>query len=259
MNSSTAQSDQALAGRIRGATPALRNLVNGHAPVFLDTPSGTQMPQPVLDAMRTYIETGMSNRGHFTPRGLATEDLLAGTVRNRTKILSAAREQIATHGPEVGMDQIAAAAGVAVGTLYRHFPTKTDLVAALVIEYVTRVADDAEAACARVESGTRALDEIAGFLAGVVELTATNQAAKAAAYALGADPAAKAEEERATTALAVLIQAGQAAGDIHPDVTVGDIHLLFSAAPTDQPHPARARWLTLVLPGLTTHARTGKL
>ncbi|GHE98783.1 helix-turn-helix domain-containing protein [Streptomyces griseoluteus] len=52
-------------------------------------------------------------------------------VRNPTKILTAAGEQTTAHGPEVGMDEIASAAGVAVGTLYRHFPTKTDLVAAL--------------------------------------------------------------------------------------------------------------------------------
>ncbi|MGW4094620.1 TetR/AcrR family transcriptional regulator [Nocardia sp. NPDC004750] len=179
----------------------------------------------------------------------------ADAVRNRTKILAAAREQITVHGSDAGMDQIAAAAGVAVGTLYRHFPTKTDLVAAVVIEYVTQVADDAEAACARVESGASALDELAAFLSRVVELTATNQAAKVAADTLGADPAASAEEERAGAAVAALIQAGQADGDIHPDVTVSDIYLLFSAAPTDQPESARARWLTLVLPGLTTHAR----
>lgn len=181
----------------------------------------------------------------------------ADAVRNRTKILAAAREQITIHGPDAGMDRIAAAAGVAVGTLYRHFPTKTDLVAAVVIEYVTQVADDAEATRARVESGASALDELAGFLARVVELTATNQAAKVAAGTLGADPAAGVEEQRAGTAVATLIQAGQADGDIHPDVTVSDIYLLFSTAPTDRPKSARARWLALVLPGLTTHARLG--
>ncbi|RMI30306.1 TetR/AcrR family transcriptional regulator [Nocardia stercoris] len=179
----------------------------------------------------------------------------ADAVRNRTKILTAAREQITAYGPDAGMDQIAASAGVAVGTLYRHFPTKTDLVAAVVVEYVTQVAEDAEAACARVTSGASALAEIRGFLGRVVELTATNRAAKAAAAVLGADPAATAAEQRASAAVAALIRAGQAAGDIHPDVTVADIYLLFSAAPTDRPHSARARWLTLVLPGLTTRAR----
>lgn len=48
------------------------------------------------------------------------------------------------------------------------------------------------------------------------------------------------------------LHAGQADGDIHPDVTVDDIYLLFSTAPTDQPPAARARWLTLVTTGLTT-------
>ncbi|MEV6781756.1 TetR family transcriptional regulator [Streptomyces sp. NPDC051098] len=62
----------------------------------------------------------------------------ADAVRNRNKILAAAGEQITAPGPEVGMDQIAAAAGVAIGTPYRHFPTKTDLVAAVVAEFVAR-------------------------------------------------------------------------------------------------------------------------
>jgi len=52
-----------------------------------------------------------------------------------------------------------------------------------------------------------------------------------------------------------LIKAGRAAGEIHSDVTVDDIYLLVSSAPTDQPPAARDRWLTLVLPGLTVLGR----
>ncbi|MFD7056305.1 TetR/AcrR family transcriptional regulator [Streptomyces mirabilis] len=179
----------------------------------------------------------------------------ADAVRNRRKILTAAGEQITAHGPDVGMDEIAAAAGVAVGTLYRHFPAKTDLVAAVVAEYVARVADDAEAALGRVSTGTRALDELTAFLGRVIEASVTDRAVKAAAQALGAEPGDRTAEDRAGAAVAALIHAGQVDGDIHSDVTVNDIYLLFSTAPTDQPPVARARWLTLVVPGLTTQAR----
>ncbi|MFD9239064.1 TetR/AcrR family transcriptional regulator [[Kitasatospora] papulosa] len=183
----------------------------------------------------------------------------ADAVRNRKKILTAADGQITAHGPDVGMDEIAAAAGVAVGTLYRHFPTKTDLVAAVVAEYVARVADDAEAALARLADGaTRALDELIAFLGRVVEQSVTDRAIKAAAQTLGAEPGNRADEDRAGSAVADLIRAGQADGDIHPDVTVNDIYLLFSTAPTDQPPAARVRWLALVTPGLTTQARQAK-
>lgn len=178
----------------------------------------------------------------------------ADAVRNRKKILTAASEQITAHGPEVGMDGIAAAAGVAVGTLYRHFPTKTDLIAAVVEAYVAQVADDAEAALGRVAAGARALDELIAFLDRVVEASVTDRAVKAAAQALGADSGDHADEDRAGAAVAGLIRAGQTAGDIHADVTVADIYLLFSTAPTDRPTAARARWLTLVTPGLTARA-----
>lgn len=69
--------------------------------------------------------------------------LSAEEVRNPKNVLAAAGEQTTAHGPEVGMDEIAAATGVAVGNLYRHSPTRTDLVAAVVAAYV---AEDAETA-----------------------------------------------------------------------------------------------------------------
>ncbi|MET8980018.1 helix-turn-helix domain-containing protein [Streptomyces sp. NPDC004539] len=179
----------------------------------------------------------------------------ADAVRNRRKIVDAAREQIALHGPDVGMDEIAAAAGVAVGTLYRHFPNKTDLVTGVIAEYLQGVATEAEAAAERLASGSRPLDEITGFLERVVEASAADRAVKSAALALGADPVDEAAVARTVEALTVLIRAGQSDGDIHPDITIDDFYLLFATAPTDRPAPVRARWLTLFLSGFTTRAR----
>ncbi|GHE98940.1 TetR family transcriptional regulator [Streptomyces spiralis] len=181
--------------------------------------------------------------------------LRADAVRNRKKILNAAREQIAAHGPDIGMDEIATAAGVAVGTLYRHFPAKTDLVAAVIADWLERVADDAEAAAARTTAGSRALDEIAAFLQHFLETAANDMAVKAAARTIGADTDPDTPVQRVTTALNTLIHAGQAEGDIHPDVTLADFYLLLDNAPTNQTPEATARWLTLLLPGLTTQGR----
>ncbi|MER5453068.1 helix-turn-helix domain-containing protein [Streptomyces sp. NPDC002766] len=179
----------------------------------------------------------------------------ADAVRNRTKILQAARKQITQHGPDTGMDEIAAAAGVAVGTLYRHFPTKTDLVAAVVWESVDHVAADAAACLARAESDGRASEEVISFLGRVVEASATNLAVKAAASGLGADGDHQDSETRASDALAALIKHAQAECALRPDLTVADIYLLMATAPTDQPPPVRERWLSLVLFGLTRPPR----
>ncbi|WP_313663227.1 helix-turn-helix domain-containing protein [Cellulosimicrobium cellulans] len=179
----------------------------------------------------------------------------ADAVRNRGRILAAAREQISASGQDAGMDEIARSAGVAVGTLYRHFPNKTDLVAAVIAEYVAEVADDAEAALERARQGARAVDEVVGFLDRVAESTAHNHAVKVAARALGVEGhGEQPDEERAGAAIGELIRLAQRAGDIRPSVTVADIYLLVGTAPMDQPASVRQRWLELILPGITTSA-----
>ncbi|GIM93519.1 TetR/AcrR family transcriptional regulator [Paractinoplanes toevensis] len=55
----------------------------------------------------------------------------ADAVRNRAKILEVAARVFAEQGASASTEQVAAEAGVAIGTVFRHFPTKADLLAAI--------------------------------------------------------------------------------------------------------------------------------
>ena len=65
--------------------------------------------------------------------------LRADARRNREKVLAAARDAFAVKGLDVGMDDVAHRAGVGVGTIYRHFPTKDALLEALWADKAQRV------------------------------------------------------------------------------------------------------------------------
>src|SRR5690242_19730377 len=58
----------------------------------------------------------------------------ADAVRNRQRVLSAAREAFAESGPAVSLDDVARRAGVGPGTVHRHFPTKDALFAAVIAD-----------------------------------------------------------------------------------------------------------------------------
>jgi AcrR family transcriptional regulator len=70
--------------------------------------------------------------------GSATKPIRADARRNRERVLDAARECFAKDGMDAQMDDIAARAGVGVGTVYRHFATKEALVEALATGYFER-------------------------------------------------------------------------------------------------------------------------
>lgn len=179
-----------------------------------------------------------------------TRPVRTDAVRNRANILTAAREQISAFGPGVGMGQIARAAGLAVGTLYRHFPTKTDLVAAIVGEFVAHVADQSAAAVNRLQEGSRAFVELGGLLSDIVSATASNHAVKAAAETLNASVDDSVDVQKAHRALQKLITAAQADGDVRSDLTIDDFYLLVSNAPADQTTAATQRWVELMLFGV---------
>jgi AcrR family transcriptional regulator len=66
--------------------------------------------------------------------------LRADAERNRTAIVQAARSVMGRHGLDAPLDEIAQAAGVGNATLYRRFPTRRDLVAAVFAEEMSRYA-----------------------------------------------------------------------------------------------------------------------
>src|SRR3954454_10530708 len=69
--------------------------------------------------------------------------LRADARRNRQAVIEAARKLFADQGLDAQMPDVAKAAKVGVGTVYRHFPTKHDLLAALVAERFERLAERA--------------------------------------------------------------------------------------------------------------------
>lgn len=194
------------------------------------------------------VERTGTEAGGVTAEGASRR---ADAVRNRTAILQAARQLVSEQGAEVAMGEIARAAGVAVGTLYRHFPNKADLLAAVVSEYVEALADAAQGAWERVEEGrSDAAQELLDFLERALEMIARSHAAKSVARALGAEVEYTEPETRATEALGRLIEQGRASGRLRADLTVSDLYILMVFYPGEGSAEIRQRWLELIRPGL---------
>jgi AcrR family transcriptional regulator len=184
--------------------------------------------------------------------------LRADASRNLGKILAAARTVVAEQGLAAPMDLIARRAGVGIGTLYRRFPTREALIAAVAEEYVT----DLVAVTRQLgESGRNAR----AALRGLVDWCADpGRGALAAALAdlptqtFHASPAFARARHEWLELLDDLVRRGQRDGTVRPDVGTGDVVLLlnvFACHPDRLPgHVAAqpARYLHLVFDALMT-------
>jgi AcrR family transcriptional regulator len=175
--------------------------------------------------------------------------LRADARRNRERILGAARRECAEHGSSVQMDEVARAAGVGIGTVYRHFPTKEALLEALVAEKYRVAVENARAALEIDDPW----ESFADMLRRNAEVMARDATLRDALTRLGPDAPAAPEGRAQLEEIGGRIMArAQAAGVMRADVGVEDIGLLLSGLCASMAHPGELwrRHLELLLDGL---------
>lgn len=146
--------------------------------------------------------------------------------RNRQRILTAAREAFAELGLDVAMEDIARKAGVGIGTLYRRYPTRADLIAAAFEAKMTAYAEAAQRALTDP-------DPWQGFCGYVEQVCAMQAGDRGFTTVLTMTfPTAKqfeAERDRAFADFATLIERAKAAGRLRADFVTEDMPMFLMA------------------------------
>jgi AcrR family transcriptional regulator len=192
---------------------------------------------------------------------LIEKPLRADARRNRQKILAAAKVVFADRGREAQIDDVARRAEVGVGTVYRHFPTKEELLNALVVDWFDVVADYARERLEHDDPWNAFLEVM--WFAG--ERGASDRAFSEIMAARHDMPFTKCPGEEALGEIvAELMRRSQRAGKMRPDAMIDDIGLLMCGvgSASGVPHPVADAWrrhLAIALDGLRAEAASGTL
>ncbi|MCW2744868.1 MAG: TetR family transcriptional regulator [Mycobacterium sp.] len=155
------------------------------------------------------------------PVGVPARPLRRDAAENRQRILAAAATVFAEHGLDAGVEEVARAAGVGMGTLYRRFPTKDALVTELVVELLSEVADEARSALAHADG--RGLHRF-------LRATAERQAAhRGCLPRLWDESGAEGLALEIRGLIAELLADAQAHGEVRSELSVTDISVLLWA------------------------------
>ena len=176
--------------------------------------------------------------------GTTERHLRRDAQANRDRLVAAARDAFAEGGVDVSMDEVARRAGVGVGTIYRNFPAKDDLVDAVLEDAVDRLVAILERALALDD----AWEGFRLYLESALDLHARDRGLKKLFAARGTDRA-----RRRMGPLAVrLIARAQEQGTLRADFKPEDLRLVFrSAGAVIEYDPgSRRRFVALLLDGL---------
>jgi AcrR family transcriptional regulator len=179
----------------------------------------------------------------------------ADAVRNRERVLEAAKAVFSAGGPDASLEAVAKRAGVGIGTLYRHFPTREALFEAVYRREVQQLVELAE----QLKSEAAPVDALRRWLRSNVEFVATKKG-MLAALALtvhGSSELYAHTFDRLTKAVGALLERAVAAGEIRADVGPEDLlrALVGMSYLHDQPgwQASVLRLLDVFIDGLRIH------
>jgi AcrR family transcriptional regulator len=177
----------------------------------------------------------------------------ADAVRNRAKVLEAAERVFTAKGASASTEEIARVAGVGVGTVFRHFPTKEDLLKAVFVGRVKGLADVAQTLACTADPA-RALSD---FIRRAVDQADAKNAFAGMLAAAGVDVTDATAPARGDlrAALAVLLAGAQKAGAARAELTVEDVIALLAGASRAAEYAgaddrSRDRVLSVILAGI---------
>jgi AcrR family transcriptional regulator len=183
---------------------------------------------------------------HLSRRVVAERRVRADAQRNLDAVVSAAREVFATAGVDAPVRAIAASAGVGVGTVYRHFPQRSDLVIAVFKQAV----DSCAAAAPELAASLPPREALAAWLHRYTEFVATKRGLAAALHS--GDPAFAALpayfQAELGPALTSLYDAAVAAGEARPGVDALEV----LGAVANLAHGGSPAMVELLVEGLLT-------
>jgi AcrR family transcriptional regulator len=166
-------------------------------------------------------------------------------LRNRQRLVTAAREAFIEHGPEVSLDEIAHRAGVGPTTLYRHFPDKDDLIQAVLDDLIQAVQDNADQA-------THIDDPYEAFRA--VFSRSCDMSEREVASFLRLAGASRQADEHANRLITAVIGPATSqlreAGGLRPDITVDDITMFIRMTVAADNEESRAKAIDILLAGV---------
>ncbi|MEO3810296.1 helix-turn-helix domain-containing protein [Sphaerisporangium sp. B11E5] len=181
--------------------------------------------------------------------------LRADARRNRARVLAAAEQVFADKGTGASTEEVARAAGVGIGTVFRHFPTKEALLEAVLVDHLRRLAEHADTLADEGDAGAA----LFGFFTHVVRQAAGKNAYTDALGEAGVDVRGTTAEfgGRMRAALERLLVRAQRDGAVRPDVGVAELLALMVGVSRAGEHAGpevQARAAEIVFDGLRAPA-----